>query len=345
MRVLVIGGTRFMGPHVVRRLVELGHGVAVFHRGRSDPDLPHGVLRLHGNRRRLADHAAEFRTFAPDVVLDMIAVTEADGQAAVELFAGRAKRLVLVSSMDVYRAYGVLIGTEDGPPQAVPVTEDSEVRTRLYPYRGETPRADDDPSKSMDDYDKIPIERLALSEPRLPGTVLRLPMVYGPNDFQHRLFDPLKRMDDGRPAILLDERLAAWRTTLGYVENVAEAIALAVHDDRATGRIYNVGEQNPPTQKQWIEAIGREAGWRGIVHAVAPGDLPEAYRAGMNTAQHLAADSTRIREELGYAEPIGQSEALRRTIEWERHNHPPEFDPAAFDYAAEDRVLERMGFR
>src|SRR5258708_19715971 len=74
----------------------------------------------------------------------------------------------------------------------------------------------------------------------LPGTVLRLPMVYGPGDYQHRLFSYLKRMDDNRPVILLDEAEAQWRWTHGYVENVADAIALALTDELAPDRIYNV---------------------------------------------------------------------------------------------------------
>ena len=43
-----------------------------------------------------------------------------------------------------------------------------------------------------------------LSDPELPGTVLRLPAVYGPEDRQHRTFEYLKRMDDGRRAILVE---------------------------------------------------------------------------------------------------------------------------------------------
>jgi hypothetical protein len=50
------------------------------------------------------------------------------------------------------------------------------------------------------------------------------------------------------------------------------------------------------------------------------------------------ASSTRIREELGYREPVALDEALRKTIEWER-THPPTIDPAQFDYAAEDAAL------
>ncbi|MCB2156476.1 NAD-dependent epimerase/dehydratase family protein [bacterium] len=343
MRVLVIGGTRFMGPHVVRRLIAMGHGVAVFHRGHTEPDFPHEVLRLHGDRRRLRDHAVEFRTFAPDVVLDMIAVTESDAVEAMEVFTGLAKRFVVASSMDVYRAYGILLGKEDGPLQPVPMDETSKLRTNLYPYRGDEPRADDDPMKRMDDYDKIPIERAVLGEPKLPGTVLRLPMVYGPEDYQYRLFDPLKRMDDARPAILLEEGYAAWRTTRGYVENVAAAIALAVNDDRAAGRTYNVGEEDGLTEKEWLEAIGREAGWSGRVVSVPKEELPESLVADMNTDQDLVCDCSHIRDELGFKAEIDLPEALRRTIEWQRKNHPPRIDESAFNYAEEDKILARLG--
>ena len=51
MKVLVIGGTNFIGPPLVRRLVALGHEVAVFHRGRTQADLP---ARRRAPRRRPA---------------------------------------------------------------------------------------------------------------------------------------------------------------------------------------------------------------------------------------------------------------------------------------------------
>ncbi|HCJ33637.1 MAG TPA: NAD-dependent dehydratase, partial [Ktedonobacter sp.] len=50
-----------------------------------------------------------------------------------------------------------------------------------------------------------------MSDPMLPGTILRLPMMYGPRDKQHRLFEYLKRMDDQRLAIILGEAYARWR--------------------------------------------------------------------------------------------------------------------------------------
>ncbi len=76
--------------------------------------------------------------------------------------------------------------------------EDAPLRDRRYPYRGEVPRATDDPERWLDDYDKILVEQAVMGELSLPGTVLRLPMVYGPGDLQHRLFPYVKRMADRR---------------------------------------------------------------------------------------------------------------------------------------------------
>lgn len=338
MRIVVIGGTRFMGPWVVRRLVDAGHEVTLVHRGRTEAELPENVRHRHAERAELPRLAAELG--APDVVLDMFAMTERDARTVAAAFTGRAGRLVAISSMDVYRAFGVLIGTEPGPPQAMPLTEESAVRDRLYPYRSEPRRAPDDPQQWRDDYDKILVERVVLGEPRLPGTVLRLPVVYGPGDYQHRLYPYLHRMDDDRAAIPLDRGAAGWRTARGYVENVAAAIALATTDGRAAGRTYNVGEPEALREEDWVRAIGKAAGWAGEVVTVDAPELRGAAFGSADTVQDLVADSSRIRGELGYAEPVPRDEALARTVAWERAHPPERSGPAAFDYAAEDAALD-----
>jgi nucleoside-diphosphate-sugar epimerase len=271
----------------------------------------------------------------------MFPFTGSDAQEVLGMFKGRARRVVAISSQDVYRAYGRLIGTEPGEPDPLPLSEDAPLRERLYPYRGEQPRPEDDPQRWMDDYDKIPAEQIFLGDPALPGTILRLPMVYGPRDDQHRFFATLKRMDDGRPANLLEEGIARWRWTRGYVENVAAAIALAVTNERAAGRIYNVGEPDTLTMAEWVRTIGELVGWNGQVIVLPKGDMPAHLVNKLNTQQQLITDTSRIRQELSYTELITRVEALRRTIAWERANPPEPLDAAQYDYAAEDAALRR----
>ena len=89
MRVLIIGGTGFMGPHVVANLHARGHQVAVCNRGQTEAALPAEVERLRlvsaslDDRLGFADLAGEFKRLAPEVVVDMIAVTERAAQTCM----------------------------------------------------------------------------------------------------------------------------------------------------------------------------------------------------------------------------------------------------------------------
>jgi nucleoside-diphosphate-sugar epimerase len=336
MQILVLGGTGFIGPHVVRDLAAAGHTVTVFNRGRSAREpLPDGVQHLTGDRRQLHEHAAALRALTPEVVLHMVPIGEADAREVVELFRRVARRIVGVSSMDVYRAYGRLLGLESGEPDPGPLAEDAPLRERLYPYREHASGPDDYRYR----YEKILAERELLGCPEMPGTILRLPAVLGPHDPQHRLHDVLRRMDDGRPCILLGETQAAWRWDRGHVSDVAHGIALAVTDDRAAGRVYNVGEPDAPTEAEWVAEVGAAAGWDGDVVTLPDECLPAHLQSGADLRHHLAGDTTRIREELGYREAGPRAAWLADTIAWERANPPPEIDPARFDYEAEDAAL------
>jgi nucleoside-diphosphate-sugar epimerase len=338
MRILIIGGTRFIGPWVVRRLAELGHEVTVFHRGETRARLPGGVKEIHGDRRELSSFAAEFKAVAPDVALDTIAFTETDARSLVGVFKGVARRVVVLSSADVYGAYGRLLRLETGPPAALPLAEDAPLRANLYPYRAQAEGPDD----FKYHYEKILVERVVMSDDELPGTVLRLPAVYGPGDQQHRLFGYVKRMDDKRPFILLGEAMARWRWTRGYVENVAEAIALALTNESAAGRIYNVGEMETLPEADWVSSVGRAAGWDGRVVTMPEDSLPAHMARPVDYAHHLVTDTRRIRAELGYDERVPRDEALRRTIEWERANPPAETSAIETEYAAEDAALAAL---
>ena len=338
MRVLVIGGTGFIGSHTVRTLVADGHRVDVFHRGRTQADLPNTVGSILGDREGLASAAAMLRRARPDVVVDMVALTEAHARATLNVFNGFAGRLVAVSSLDVYRAFEIFNRLDDGPVQPVPIAEDGEVRQNLFLARNLSERPADRPA----DYEKLLVERVYREQPDLGATVLRLPIVYGPGDVRRRRTSPyVTRMLDGRPAILLDESLSPWTVTRGYVENVAAAIAVAVANDRAVGRTYNVGDSDALTELEWVMGLAEAVGWSGRI-VVTPSDrVPAGSRSGGNAAQHWVLDTDRIRHELGYQQPIALREALRRTVAWDRAN-PPSSRPAATDYDAEDEVLAQL---
>lgn len=335
MNVLVIGGTRFIGRATVERLVAAGHRVTLFNRGRAPGEPPAGTESITGDRMQLGDHRAAFEALAPEVVLDMVAVRDTHGEQLVDVFGGIARRVVLVSSCDVYRAYGLLIGTDTGEPVPTPVTEQAPLRENRYPYR----RPDTPESETMYHYDKIPMEQAVMASDQLAGTVLRLPMVYGPNDYQRRLYGYLRRMDDGRPHILVDAAQAGWRTARGYVGNVADAIAAAVTDDRAAGRIYNVADEPQWSEVEWLEQLAQVTGWTGEVKVLPSDKLPESLRFGSPTAHDLTIDSTRLRSELGWHEATAVSQAIDETIAWDRANPPQNLPEGAFDYAAEDAAV------
>ena len=319
MRILVLGGTQFIGPHVVRYLTEAGHDVTVFHRGQTEADLG-DVRHVHGD-------FAEFEQAVPgleaEVVVDMVPWIAKSGRQGVAHFEGVARRGVVVTSADVYRAFARLWRSEPGPADPVPLTEDSPLRQMRAPDRtGEI------------DFDNIETEAWA-RDAKLPVTVMRLPATHGPGDLQHRLFEYVKRMDDRRPAMLLDEAFAGWRWARGYVEDVGVAIALAAGEEKAAGRVYNVAQPKAYTEAEWVRRVADVHGWSGEIVAAPAHVLPEDLRGGLDAAQEFVVDSSRIRDELGYAERISDDEGIRRTIEWERANPPPQ----TFDYEAEDRAL------
>jgi nucleoside-diphosphate-sugar epimerase len=293
-------------------------------------------VEILGDRHSLDAHLPDFRRHSPEVVVDMIAFNEADALGLVVTFRGLARRTVVLSSADVYRAYGRFLGIEPGPVEPTPLSEDAPLRSVNFPYRQRSQGPDD----LFYSYDKIPVERAFLSIPDLPGTVLRLPMVHGPGDPHHRLSPYLKRMDDGRPFIVLDEAMARWKCPRGYVEDVASSIARAVEDDRATGRVYNIAEPVAFTEAEWVTRIAEAAGWTGRVVTAPLGRIPLSF----GCEQSLDTDPSCFARELSEIERVDSREALEQTVAWERANPPAAAQGfGLLDYESEDALLAEMG--
>ena len=339
MKVLLIGGTGFIGRHVAEQLASSGHEVVVLHRGNSKVDLPNRVHRILGDANYLAERRDQLRKLSPDVVVNFILSSGGQAKEMMSAMRGIAGRIVAISSMDVYRACGVLHHTESGELQAIPLTEESELRTQPAYSPKQMEMGKKIFSWMTDEYDKIPVERAVMSDPELPGTVLRLPMVYGPNDPLHRFLPLVKRIRDGRRKILVQEDCANWRGPKGYVENVALAIVLAATSTKASGRIYNVAEEDALTELEWAQLVAKEMNWEGEFVTLPKSRIPVHLLNDGNWAQHWVVSSERIRQELGYGEKIPRAEAVRRTIAWELDHPPAEISQALFDYAAEDAAL------
>ena len=343
MRILVIGGTGFIGHHLVPLLLADGQDVAVVRRPTSTAVLPDGARTITADRRALVDSAPALRAFRPDVVLDMILSSGQQAREMMDVFRGVAARVVALSSIDAYRAVGVTYGTESGTLEPLPITEESALRANPAPYPPAQLAMLQRIFGWLDDaYDKVPVERAVLDDAELPGTVLRLPMIHGPGDPLHRLWPLIRRIDDGRRAIPMQDTVARWRSPRGYVENVAAAIALATTSERAAGRVYNVAEDECLSEMEWARRVADVVGWSGEIVALPAERTPAHLRMPLRLEQEWVVDGTRIRRELGFRDSVSRAEGIRRTVAWERE-HPPATGAAGFDYEAEDAALAGIG--
>ena len=195
----MLGGTRFIGRASVEELARAGHDVLVVHRGQLEPPELGHLEHLHADRAEFASQRAALRDFKADAVLDCIALTRNDADHAKQALPD-AYHWVILSSMDVYRAYGALMaGTQS---DRVPLDESSPVRTERYPYR--------DRGGDLADYDKLDVED-AFAERN--ATILRFPMVHGERDRQRREEFILRRVRAGRLGFRLGR---TWLTCLRW---------------------------------------------------------------------------------------------------------------------------------
>jgi nucleoside-diphosphate-sugar epimerase len=285
MRILLIGGTGFIGSAIMRQLVAAGHELAIFHRGRTRFDLPPrvhefidplSVLPIEKFPRAVLE-------FEPEILVHTMAMGERDTRAAVASFGDVAKRFVLLSSGDVYRAYGRFTGIEPGPVEDGLLSETSPLRSVRFPYRKFASS-----NHALEYwYEKILAEEIALNS-GMQTIVLRLPKVYGSGN------------NANLATVYAYQNHPNWRWTHGYVENVAAAVVLAAtHPD--ANRIYNVGEQYTPS-------IGERLLW--MPSSPVKTDDDESF----NFAQNIAYDTTRIRKDLGYKEIVVEREAMLETL-------------------------------
>jgi nucleoside-diphosphate-sugar epimerase len=322
MRVVVLGGTRFIGAAIVEELHACGHELLIVHRGQHEPADQPEVDHLHADRRDLPHLRGAIDDFDPEALVDNCAYTTVDAETALAAV-GHDVRLLAVSSMDVYRAYGaVLAGTATDP---LPVDETSPVRPERYPYRDRPHLAPDAAT-----YEKLDVEAAYLAR---EATVCRLPGVYGERDHQRREEPILRRVRAGRDRIPTGS--GTWLWTRGYVRDVAAGIRLALESDATVAEILNLGEARTWSMGLWARHVLEAAGSAAELARVPDVLLPDDLKALGTIAQHLLVDSSKARDLLGWAE-TDSHEALHRSVAWHLANPPPDADA---DFTADDRAL------
>lgn len=319
LKVIVLGGTRFIGRAIVEDLAAAGHELLLVHRGVLEPSGMPEARHLHTERADLPGHRAVIEEFGPEAAIDCRALTRADAEIALEALPSGI-RLVVISSVDVYRAFGALHDDRETDP--VPIDEDSPVRANRYPYRGKM--------EGMDDYDKLDVEDVYL--PR-GATSLRLPMVYGERDYQRREELILRRLRAGRARIPVGSGM--WLACRGYVRDVARGARMALESSSAMGQVLNLCEDRTFSMGMWARMILDAAGSKSELVRVPDDLLPEDLKPTGTMPQHIQASSRKARTVLGWttSDPAG---TLRTTVKWHLANPPPDPD---LDFSADDRAL------
>jgi nucleoside-diphosphate-sugar epimerase len=319
VRIVVIGGTWFIGRALTQHLAREGHDVLVVHRGKREPAELATVRHLHVERSALPGAADELAAFRPHAAVDVSAGNGADAEAALAALPDGIA-LVAISSGDVYRAYEGL--HTDRQTDAVPLTETSPLRTARYV----------DGSR----HENLEIEELYLAR---GGTSLRLGAVYGPYDYQQRFEFVLRRLRAGRTAIPVGS--GGFLFSRVHVDQVASAVS-AVLDRHADcmGEAFNVVERPTAPYRLFAEHILAAAAAAGIgvgVELVRVPDqaLPQDMALTGTVSQHLLMDPGKIRTVLDWeaADPDG---ALAASVRWHLA-HPP--DEWSRDFDADDAAL------
>lgn len=320
MRVVILGGTRFIGRRIALDLLARGDDVAVVHRGESEPAELSACGHVHASRAAFASVADQVRALRPDAVVDTRAMTASDASAVLPHLPDVP--LVLLSSIDVYRAYELLLADRGGEP--VPLTESSPVRSGRYPLRDLLPGLGEH-------YDKLDVEPAYLAR---GGTVLRLSMIYGEHDGQRREEFVLRRVRAGRRRIPVGPGTCL--NTRCYVGDVASAVLAAL--DRpaaAAGQVFNVGDLATDTvldyARRIVSAAGHEAALVTVPEAYLPADLEDTK----SIAQHFLVSSDKAVAVLGW-QPSDPAETVPLSVRWHLAHPPPDPSP---DFSADDRAL------
>ena len=241
-RALVVGGTRFVGRHVVSEFLDADYDVTIFNRGNHENpfDDADRVEHVEGDRTVEGEVKRAALAVDPDVVVDCVAYHPRDVRVATEAFAD-ADAYVYVSS-------GAAYGADRIPKR--------EGETPLEPCS--TEQATDD---SWETYGARKAEGdravLEAAERGVNATSVRPPVVYGPHDYTERFDYWIDRVENFDRVVVPGDGTNLWH--LVYAGDVASAVR-TVAEEGAPGEAYNVGDGHAPTLGEWVERVAETCG-------------------------------------------------------------------------------------
>jgi nucleoside-diphosphate-sugar epimerase len=322
MRVLILGGTRFVGRHLARLLLAGGAEVTLLHRGVTGDPIP-GATAISGDRSQ-PDGLAGLGEQRFDAVVDMSAYFSDWTRAAADGLTGRVAHYVFISSGAVYRPSAELPWPESTPFGPIPI---------WGAYGRE----------------KVASERLlweAHAEGRFAVTAFRFPFILGPGNFADRESFAFGRLSTGRPILLPGDGSAL--NQFVYAEDVARAIVATLErPEVAGGQAYNCLHPRPITNRGWVELCADVLGVDAEIVSIDESELGVAAETVDLTnivfpypAEHYVLDGSKLTRELGVEMATGN----RRMIEeygawWESLADKPPLRA----YERENAALSRLG--
>ncbi len=238
MRILIIGGTLFIGKLLVKRLVAAGHEVSVLHR---KPEHPFGkkVRNLQADRNDVATIREAVAHLRFDAVYDIAydwerGTTGQQVEATAKAIPGDITRYIFMSSV---AAYGDGLNHAEDDPLASDIHPDKYVRNKAVSERA--------------------LFRM-YHESKFPVVTLRPPFVYGPENPFYREAFFWDRMKHDRPIIIPGDGNRLMQFI--YVNDLVEAAYAALEKPTAPGRAFNVADDKPLTQVEVVNEFAKAVG-------------------------------------------------------------------------------------
>ena len=312
MKVLIIGGRRYLGPRLVHALLVRGHEPVLFNRGRSNAPLPvdRPVREIRGDRNRPGDLASVVEEESFDAVVDTQAFGADDTEPVVRTLSGRIGRYLVISSV---ACYGRLLRVP--ADETHPYTDDA----RAFPGGG-------------NDYavGKRDVEQIVLAAHResgFPAIIIRPSVSYG----YGRLFSVwgysnrhVDRIRKGRAVIAPDTGEGLIQPV--YIDDEAEVIVLALETDGSLGEAFNCA--GPVAVPLWqyfrahADALGLPVEVVEIPAAFLGGfDPMRCTRASENLVFNHAYDVLKLKRVLGFEHRFGLEAGLAATIAFQDQWH------------------------